>query len=133
MAKKVIRPLRSEADYETAVDEIEEYFDHPPTPGSAGADRFDLLTLIVEDFERTHWPIDPPDPIDAIRYGMETREANPSIPRAAAWVSAARIGYSRAAAAAHHADGVEAPPRLGDSGRGAYGPGRSPARRVMRG
>jgi HTH-type transcriptional regulator/antitoxin HigA len=73
MAKKVIRPLRSEADYEAAVDEIERYFDHPPKPGSSQADRFDLLSLVVEDYERERWPIDPPDPVDAIRYGMETR------------------------------------------------------------
>lgn len=73
MAKKVIRPLRSEADYEAAVDEIEGYFDRPPRSGSPDADRFDLLTLVVEDYERERWPIDPPDPVDAIRYGMETR------------------------------------------------------------
>jgi HTH-type transcriptional regulator/antitoxin HigA len=73
MAKKVIRPLRSEADYEAAVDEIERYFDHPPKPGSPDADRFDLLMLIVEHYERERWPTDPPDPVDAIRYGMEAR------------------------------------------------------------
>ena len=73
MAKKVIRPLRSEADYEAAVDEIERYFDRPPKPGSPDADRFDLLSLVVEDYERERWPIDPPYPVDAIRYGMEMR------------------------------------------------------------
>jgi HTH-type transcriptional regulator/antitoxin HigA len=73
MAKKVIRILQSEGDYEAAVDEIERYFDDPPEPGSPAGDRFDLLTLVVEDYERKHWPIDPPDPVDAIRYGMETR------------------------------------------------------------
>jgi HTH-type transcriptional regulator/antitoxin HigA len=73
MAKEITRPLRSEADYEAAVDEIERYFDRPPKPGSPDADRFDLLSLVVEDYERERWPIDPPDPIDAIRYGMETR------------------------------------------------------------
>src|SRR5579871_6362350 len=73
MAKKVIRPLRSEADYEAAVDEIESHFDRRPKPGSAEADRFDLLALIVDDYEREHWPIDPPDPVDAIRFGMEAR------------------------------------------------------------
>jgi HTH-type transcriptional regulator / antitoxin HigA len=45
----------------------------PPTPGSPDADRFDLLTLVVDDYERIHWPMQPPDPIVAIRYGMETR------------------------------------------------------------
>lgn len=73
MAKEITRPLRSEADYEAAVDEIERYFDRPPKPGSPDADRFDLLSLVVEDYERERWPIDPPDPVDAIRYGMEMR------------------------------------------------------------
>ena len=52
MAKKVIRILQTEADYEAAVDEIEEYFERPPKPGSPDGDRFDLLTLVAEDYER---------------------------------------------------------------------------------
>ena len=59
MAKKVTRPLRSEADYEAALDEIERYFDKEPSPGTPEADRFDLLALIIEDYERKHWAIDP--------------------------------------------------------------------------
>jgi HTH-type transcriptional regulator/antitoxin HigA len=73
MAKKMIRPLRSEADYDSALSEIERYFDKEPIPRSAEADRFDLLALVIEDYERTRWPIDPPDPVEAIRYGMEMR------------------------------------------------------------
>jgi HTH-type transcriptional regulator/antitoxin HigA len=72
MAKKMILPIRSEADYEAALDEIEQYFDNEPEPGTPEADRFDLLALVIEDYERRRWPIDPPDVIDAIRYGMET-------------------------------------------------------------
>jgi len=72
MAKKMIRPIRSEADYDTALEEIERYFDDEPKPGTADADRFDLLALIIEDYERKRWPIEPPDTIDAIRYRMET-------------------------------------------------------------
>jgi HTH-type transcriptional regulator/antitoxin HigA len=71
MAKKMILPLRSEADYEAAVDEIERYFDQEPEPGTPDADRFDLLALVIEDYEKKHWPIEPPDAIDAIRYHME--------------------------------------------------------------
>src|SRR5208283_3171127 len=71
-AKKMIRPLRTEADYASALEEIEQYFEHEPKPGTAEADRFDLLALIIEDYERRRWPIDPPDTIDAIRYRMET-------------------------------------------------------------
>jgi HTH-type transcriptional regulator/antitoxin HigA len=72
MAKKAIRPLHTKADYEAALDEIEAYFDREPKPGTAEADRFDLLALVIEDYEKKHWPIDPPDPVEAIRYRMAT-------------------------------------------------------------
>jgi HTH-type transcriptional regulator / antitoxin HigA len=66
MAKKVIRPLRSEVDYEAALDEIERYFDKEPVPGTPEADRFDLLAFVIEDYERKHWTIDPPDTLDRL-------------------------------------------------------------------
>ncbi len=72
MAKKMIRPIRSEADYDAAIEEIERYFKNEPKPGTPEADRFDLLALTIEDYERKRWPIQPPDSIDAIRYRMET-------------------------------------------------------------
>ena len=68
----MIRPVRTEAEYDEALDEIERYFDREPKPGTAEADRFDLLGLIIEDYERKRWPIEPPEAIDAIRYRMET-------------------------------------------------------------
>lgn len=71
MAKKMIRPLHSEAEYDAALADIERYFETEPTPGTPEADRFDLLAMVIEDYERKHWPVDLPDPVDAIRYGME--------------------------------------------------------------
>ena len=71
MAKKVIRPLHTEADYDAALAEIERYFEREPKRGTAEANRFDLLALVIEDYEQKHWPIDPPDPVEAIRYRME--------------------------------------------------------------
>jgi HTH-type transcriptional regulator/antitoxin HigA len=72
MAKKMIRPIRTETEYDASLDEIERYFENEPKPGTPDADRFDLLALIVEDYERKRWPIEPPEAIDAIRYRMET-------------------------------------------------------------
>ncbi len=72
MAKKMIRPLRTEADYDEALEQIERYFENEPKPGTPEADRFDLLALIIEDYERKRWPIESPETIDAIRYRMET-------------------------------------------------------------
>lgn len=71
-ATAMIRPLRNEADYDAALAAIERYFDKPPKPGTPAADRFDLLALVIEDYERKAWPIEPPNPVDAIRYRMET-------------------------------------------------------------
>jgi HTH-type transcriptional regulator / antitoxin HigA len=68
--KRQIRPLRSEADYDAALAEIECYFDREPMPGTRAADRFDLLALVIEDYENKRWPIEPPDPIEAIRWRM---------------------------------------------------------------
>jgi HTH-type transcriptional regulator / antitoxin HigA len=68
----LIRPLRNEADYDVALAAIEHYFDKPPKPGTPAADRFDLLALVIEDYERKVWPIEPPSPVEAIRYRMET-------------------------------------------------------------
>jgi len=66
-----IRPLRTEADYNAALEEIEHFFDHEPAPGTPEADRFDLLALVIADYEAKHWPIDLPDPIETIKYRME--------------------------------------------------------------
>jgi HTH-type transcriptional regulator / antitoxin HigA len=66
-----IRPLRSEADYNWALAEIEPYFEHEPAPGTAAADRFDVLAALIAEYEARHWPIEPPDPVAAIRERME--------------------------------------------------------------
>ncbi|HIJ38297.1 MAG TPA: XRE family transcriptional regulator [Rhodospirillaceae bacterium] len=66
-----IRPIHSETDYEVALKEIEPYFDREPMPGTVEADRFDLLALVIADYEAKHWPIDPPDPVEAIKARMQ--------------------------------------------------------------
>lgn len=68
-----IRPLRSEADYEKALTEIELFFENEPKPETREADQFDLLALVISDYEARNWPIDPPDPVDAIKYRMEQK------------------------------------------------------------
>jgi HTH-type transcriptional regulator/antitoxin HigA len=57
----MIRPLRSEADYDAALEEIGRYFEKEPKLGTSAADRFDFLALIIEDYERKRWPMKPPD------------------------------------------------------------------------
>lgn len=65
-----IRPLRSEADYDAALDAIQVYFEHEPKPGSREADEFDLLALVIADYEARHWAIEAPDAPDFLRDHM---------------------------------------------------------------
>ena len=62
-----IHPIRTEA----ALKDIETYLDREAEPGSSEADRFDVLATLIEAYERERWPIDPRDPVEAIRYCME--------------------------------------------------------------
>ena len=55
----------------SALREVSAYFDDEPEPGSADGDRFEILTTLVEAYEAKHFPIDAPDPIEAIRFRME--------------------------------------------------------------
>ena len=66
-----IQALRTEADYDWAVAQIEPYFTHQPPPGTAAAERFDVLAALIENYEAKHWPIEAPDPVEAIRARME--------------------------------------------------------------
>lgn len=80
-----IKPIRSDADYRMTLVEIEGLM--PATAGSAEGDRLDLLTTLVEAWEREHFPIDLPDPIDAIKFAMEqqgltVKDLEPAIGRA---------------------------------------------------
>lgn len=73
MAHMVIRPIRNEAGYDAALKEIERYFEREPEPGTPEADRFDLLALVIEDYEDKRWPIETPDPVEAIKFKMEQK------------------------------------------------------------
>ncbi len=66
-----IRAIRTEADYDWALAEIAPYFEREPAPGTPEAERFDVLAALIDRYEAAHWPIDPPDPVEAIRYRME--------------------------------------------------------------
>ena len=66
-----IHPIRTKADYKRALREVSAYFDDEPEPGSADGDRFEILTTLVEAYEAKHFPIEAPDPIEAIRFRME--------------------------------------------------------------
>ena len=64
-----IRPIKTEQDYNAALERIEELWGaKKDTPKG---DELDLLVTLVESYEMKHYPIAPPDPIDAIKFRME--------------------------------------------------------------
>jgi HTH-type transcriptional regulator/antitoxin HigA len=68
-----IRPIKTEADYDWALKEIEQYFDDEPAPNSEAAARFDVLATLIEAYEAKEWPIEPPEPVEAIKEVMVLR------------------------------------------------------------
>ena len=64
-----IRPIRNEADHKQALSEIERLWG--AKEGTPDGDRLDVLTTLVEAYEEKHYPMDPPDPIEAIRFRLE--------------------------------------------------------------
>jgi HTH-type transcriptional regulator/antitoxin HigA len=108
MAKKVIRPLRSEADDDAAFEEVERFFENEPKPGTPEADRFELLALIIEDYERKRWPIDPPHTVDAIRYRMETGGYTQADLGRLLGLAPARFGRPQQEASSHDENGLKA-------------------------
>lgn len=64
-----IRPIKTEQDYISAINRIEELWG--AKKDTSEGDEFDLLVTLVESYEMKHFPIAPPDPIDAIEFRME--------------------------------------------------------------
>lgn len=66
-----IRPIKTKADHRAALKEIERLMD--AKPGTSAGDRLEVLTTLVDRYESEHEAIEPPDPIEALAYHMESR------------------------------------------------------------
>ena len=64
-----LKPIRSEKDYERALAEVEELWG--AKSGTPKGDRLDILATLIEVYEAEHYPMDPPDPVEAIKFRME--------------------------------------------------------------
>ena len=72
-APLTLHPIRNEADYRQALKQAEAFFDaaQEPDPDSEEGAHFEALITLIEAYERKHHPIDPPDPVEAIKFRME--------------------------------------------------------------
>ncbi|ERM81119.1 transcriptional regulator [Rhodonellum psychrophilum GCM71 = DSM 17998] len=64
-----LRPIKTEDDYQAALMRLEKIFDAPV--GTVESDEADILALMVDDYEKKKYPIEAPDPIEAIKIRME--------------------------------------------------------------
>lgn len=66
-----IKPIRTDDDYREVLREIERLM--PATIGSPEGEKLDVLVTLVEAYERKHYPLDFPDPVEAIKFEMEQK------------------------------------------------------------
>jgi HTH-type transcriptional regulator/antitoxin HigA len=66
-----VKPIRTKKDYEAALAEVERLWG--AKRGTPAGDRLDVIATLLEAYESEHFPIDPPDPIEAIKFRMEQR------------------------------------------------------------
>lgn len=71
---KNLKPIRTEADYQAALVVIERLWG--ARAGTPQGDRLDILATLVDAYENEHYPMDPPDPIEAIKFRMEQQGLN---------------------------------------------------------
>lgn len=66
-----IAPIKNEKDYQKALKELENVFDSKPN--TPEGDTAQMLVLLIEDYEKKHYPIDAPNPVEVIKYIMEEK------------------------------------------------------------
>jgi len=66
-----IKPIKTEEDYMATLSEVERLFD--AAPDTPEGDRLEVLTTLLEAYEKAHYSIPAPDPVEAIKYWMESR------------------------------------------------------------
>ena len=71
-----LRPIKTESDHQAALKEIERLWG--AEEGSEEGDRLEILTVLVGAYEEAHFPMDLPDPIDAIKFRLEQRDEDKS-------------------------------------------------------
>ena len=67
--KMTIKPIKTESDYQTALKEIRRLWD--AKPNTLRGDRLEVLVTLVEAYEQRHYKVEPPDPVEAIKFRME--------------------------------------------------------------
>lgn len=71
-----IKPIKSEQDYQESIERLETLFD--AKKGSPEGDELEILGILIDQYEKEQFPIDLPDPVEAIKFRMEQLDYNQS-------------------------------------------------------
>ena len=67
----MIKPIKNEQDYDAALARVDTLMEIDPEIDSEASDELEILVMLIEKYEETHWQIAEPDPIEAIKVRME--------------------------------------------------------------
>uniref|UniRef100_UPI0026A74015 helix-turn-helix domain-containing protein n=1 Tax=Salmonella sp. 14 TaxID=1179812 RepID=UPI0026A74015 len=82
--KLQIKPIKTKQDYEAAIRAVEPMFDEVPLADTPEGDFFEVMCVLINDYENKHFPIENPDPVDAIKFrmkqlGLTVKDLEPAI------------------------------------------------------
>lgn len=67
-----VRPLHNERDYEWAIREVARYFELNPALGTTDGDRFEVLAILIKEYEDKHFMMSVGDPVDVLHFAIES-------------------------------------------------------------
>ncbi len=67
----MLKPIKTKKEYEAALQHVYRLMQKDLKPGSKLSDELEVLSILVEAYEKKHYPIPPPHPIEAIKFRME--------------------------------------------------------------
>ena len=67
----MIKPVKTKKDYEAALQRCYYLMQKNIKPNTPGADELEILSILVENYEQKHYPVPPPNPLEAIKFRLE--------------------------------------------------------------
>jgi HTH-type transcriptional regulator/antitoxin HigA len=66
-----IKPIRTEQDYKAALSAVSPMFENEPALNTPEGDYFEVMCILIYEYEKKHYPITPPTPVEAIKFRMD--------------------------------------------------------------
>ncbi len=70
----MLKPIKTEAQYEAALERVFELMQLDLEPGTRAGDELEILSMLIKEYENQHYPVPKPHPIEAIKFRLEQLE-----------------------------------------------------------